>query len=123
MRNIINTISVLSLITSTLMFSGAVYSQASNIPKRDTTENNKIEIQTHQERQRLEYVRELQGKNEQERISIIKGEHELTVYEKYLATEFRLNEKDFKKYQKDASLEKQITCCQSDLKYRHVLVR
>lgn len=86
-------VGILVLFNATALAQTPAYN--TNRPDRVQTD-----ITTQQERQRLEYIHELQGKNEQERIGILKGENKLTVYEKYLANEFRLTEKDFKKYQK-----------------------
>ena len=49
---------------------------------------------------RLVYVTGLQKMSGSEKMKIIRGEAELTDYEKYLATEFRLTPDDMKKYKK-----------------------
>ena len=52
------------------------------------------------EKNRLVYVTKLQEMAESEKMRIIRGEAELTEYEKFLAKEFRLTEDDMKKYKK-----------------------
>lgn len=52
------------------------------------------------EKNRLVYVTKLQEMAESEKMRIIKGEAELTEYEKFLAKEFRLTEDDMKKYKR-----------------------
>lgn len=52
------------------------------------------------EKNRLVYVTKLQEMAETEKMRIIRGEAELTEYEKFLAKEFRLTEDDMKKYKK-----------------------